>query len=94
MAETILYTPSDSDLRAQKLEKELQQVKRKLIAVQSELKWMKDDLKIKEDEHSKKHNNNLQMLKKFLEEKYRLHHKSDKSCKQSEREIKAIKTYG
>ena len=53
VAEAILYTPSDNDLRAQELEKEVQQVKRKLSVVQSELKWMKDDLKIKEDEHSK-----------------------------------------
>ena len=69
------YTPSDSDLRAQELEKEVQQVKRKLTTIQSELKWTKDDLKRKEDEHSKKKNNNVDMLKKCLEEKDRLHTK-------------------
>ena len=52
MEKSILYTPSDTDLRAQELEKEVQQVKRKLSAVQSELKWTKDALKIKEYEHS------------------------------------------
>ena len=75
VAEAILYTPSDSDLRAQELEKEVQQVKRKLSAVQYDLKWTDDDLKIKEDEHSNQKNNNVEMLKKFLEEKERLHRK-------------------
>ena len=75
MAEAILYTPSDTDLRAQELEKEVQQVKRKLSAIQSEMNWMKDDLKRKEDEKSKQKNNNEEMLKKFLEEKDRLHTK-------------------
>ena len=36
---------------------------------------MKEDLKRKEYEHSKKKNKNVEMLKKFLEEKYRLHTK-------------------
>ena len=36
---------------------------------------MKDDLKIKEDEHSKQKNNNVEMLNKFQEEKDRLHTK-------------------
>ena len=73
VAEAILYTPSNSDLRAQELEKEVQYVKRKLSAIQSDLKWTDDDLKRKEDEHSNQKNNNVEMLKKFLEEKSRLH---------------------
>ena len=36
---------------------------------------MNDDLKRKEYENTKKYNNNLEMLKKFLEEKDRLHTK-------------------
>ena len=54
---------------------------------------MKDDLKIKEDEHSNQKNNNVEMLKKCLEEK-EIAYKSDKSCKQNERARKIIKTYG
>ena len=73
MAKETFYTPSDSDLRTHELEKEVQQVKRKLSAVQSELKWKKDDLKRKEDEHSKNKNNNVDMLNQLLEEKDRLH---------------------
>ena len=46
VVEAILYTPSDTNLRAQELEKEVQHFKRKLSAVQSEMKWTKDDLKI------------------------------------------------
>ena len=75
MAEAILYTPSDSDLREQELETKVQQVKRKLSAVQYDLKWTKDYLKRKEDGHSNQKNNNVEMLKKFLEEKDRLHTK-------------------
>ena len=75
MALSILYSPYDTDLRAQELEKEVQQVSRKLTAVESEPRWTNDDIKRKEDEHSKKHNNNLDMLKKCLEEKDRLHTK-------------------
>ena len=67
VVEATLYTPYDTYLRAQELEKEVQHVKRKLSAVQSEMKWMKDDLKIKEDEHSNQKNNNVEMLKKCLE---------------------------
>ena len=66
MAEAILCTPSDTNLRAQELEKEVQQVKRKLSAIQSELKWTKGDLKRKEDNHSKEKNKNVEMLKKCL----------------------------
>ena len=67
MVEAIFYTLSDAYLRAQELKKEVQQVKRKLSAIQSKLTWMKDYLKRKEYEHSKQKNNNVEMLNKFLE---------------------------
>ena len=94
VVEAILYTPSDTDLRAQELEKEAQQVKRKLTAVQYELKWMKDDLKKKEYEHSKQHNNNVETLKKCLEEKDRLHTKVinlANKVKEKEKQLKHMK---
>ena len=75
MTEEIFYTPFDTYLRAQELKNEVQHVKRKLSAVQSNLKSTKDDLKRKLDEHSKQKNNNVEMLKKCLEEKDRLHTK-------------------
>jgi len=71
-AESILYTPGDTDLRAQEIENEVKQFRRKLAEVQSELNLTKDDLKRKENEHSKKYQNNIQMLKKCLDEKDRL----------------------
>ena len=70
-----MYTSYDRDLKAQELEKEVQQVKRKLSVVPSDLKWTDDDIKRKEDEHSNQKNNNVEMLKKCLEEKDRLHTK-------------------
>ena len=70
-----MYTPSDTNLRSQELKKEVQQVKRKLSVVQSDLKWTRDDLKRKEYEHSNQKNNNVEMLKKCLEEKDKLHAK-------------------
>ena len=47
----------------------------KLSLVQSDLKWTNDNIKRKEDEHSNQKNNNVEMLKKCLEEKDTLHTK-------------------
>ena len=49
------------------------------------------DIKRKEDENSKKHNNNLEMLKKCLEEKDRLHTKVinlENKVKEQEKQLK------
>ena len=88
-----MYTSYDRYLRAQELEKEVQQVKRKLSAVQSDLKWTDDDIKRKEDEHSNQKNNNVEMLKKCLEEKDRLHTKVINLAKKV-KEQETITTYG
>ena len=59
--------------------------------VQYDLKLTYDDIKRKEDEHSNQKNNNVDMLKKCLEEKDRLHTKVinlENKVKEQEKQLK------
>ena len=55
------------------------------------MKWTKDDLKRKEDEHSNQKNNNVDMLKKCLEEKDRLHTKVTNLANKVKKQEKQLK---
>ena len=65
----VLLTLNDTELRVEQLEKEVQQVKKQLVDVQFELTYMKYVLEKKEKEINDKRRNNVDMLKKYIDDK-------------------------
>ena len=73
------------------METEAQQLKKKLVEVQSELKTANGHLKQKEKEYSKKNKKNVELLKKLIQDKNRLKeslHKCETKVKELEWKLK------
>ena len=85
-----MYTPDNAELREKELDTKTQHLKKKLTQVQSELKYANDHLQQKEREHKEKDRKNVELLKKYIQDKDRLNeslHKCETKVKVLERKL-------
>ena len=72
------------------METEVEQLRKKLAEVQYELKFANGCLEQKENEHSEKNKKNVELLKKYFQDKDRLKeslHKCETKVKELERKL-------
>ena len=67
-----MYTPDNTELREKELETETEQLRKKLIQVQSKVKCANDHLQQKEKEHKEKNKKNVELMKKYIQGNDRL----------------------
>ena len=67
-----MYTPDNIELTEKELETEIEQLKKNLTQIHSELKRANDHLQQKEKEHKEKNKKNVELINKYIQDNDRL----------------------